>query len=163
MWYVYHLDLEGGRHYVGSTRTLEQRDAEHAAGCGSAWTRAYPPVGPVAVVEVVGSKEEATRKETAVAKLLMGEYGIANVRGGAFCTMELTMWQVAVLEMELAHDRGECFRCGSTEHFAGECVTKRSEVCFRCGREGHWQAGCTETTHVNGSQLGTRRRVAQAT
>lgn len=159
MWFVYHIDLENGKHYVGSTRQLEARGAQHATGSGSAWTRAHPPVAPLAVVEVVGTKSEATRKETAVAKFLMGEYGIDNVRGGAFCTMELSLWQVAVLQMELAHDRGECFRCGGTDHYAGECVRRAKPVaerCFRCGREGHWQSECTLSTHVDGSRLKRR-------
>lgn len=157
MWFVYHIDLEHGKHYVGSTRQLEAREAQHADGSGSAWTRAHPPVAPLAVVEVVHTKSEATRKETAVAKFLMGEYGIGNVRGGAFCTMELSPWQVAVLQIELAHDRGECFRCGSTDHYAGECVGALVERCFRCGGEGHWQSECKATAHVNGTSL--KRRV----
>lgn len=147
MWYVYHIDLENGKHYVGSTRTLDARGLQHVEGKGCAWTRAHPPVSPLAVVEVVGTKDAATRKETAVTKLLMGEYGIHNVRGGAFSAVELTPWEVAVLQMELAHDRGACFKCGGTDHFAGECVKRWEERCFRCGESGHWQSECTSKVH----------------
>lgn len=114
----------------------------------------HPPVSDLAVVEKYGTKEEASRQETAVTKMLMGMYGIGNVRGGAFSTIELTGWQVAVLELELRHDRGECLRCGARGHFADECTrVVVAERCFRCGGEGHYQKDCSAATHADGSVL----------
>ncbi len=61
-WYVYVLENEEGRRYVGSTgRTPQLRLAEHNAGVNR-WTRAHGP-WRLAYWEMCGSKRLALARE----------------------------------------------------------------------------------------------------
>ena len=80
---VYTLELEGGKWYVGSTRDLPTRIAQHYLGRGSLWTREHPPVRIADVVEGGRAVEDA------VTVALMARKGWRNVRGGSWCSLEL--------------------------------------------------------------------------
>lgn len=63
-WFVYVLRCKGGRLYCGITTNVEARFAEHAAGSGAKFTRAFPPEEVLAYRAVVG-KSRALRDERA--------------------------------------------------------------------------------------------------
>ena len=82
--YVYTLQLESGRYYVGWSQDIQTRIASHWLGVGAKWTQLYKPV------EIVDVKEGGTLLETLTTIALMCEKGYANVRGGSYCHVEMT-------------------------------------------------------------------------
>ncbi|GAB3336662.1 GIY-YIG nuclease family protein [Marilutibacter aestuarii] len=67
-WYVYLIECRGGRIYTGIATDVVRRYAEHAAGKGARFTRAWPPE------RLLGSfghpdRASASRAEHAIKKL----------------------------------------------------------------------------------------------
>lgn len=117
---VYWLTLEHGCFYVGQTtlKGLSQRFEDHKRGIGAAWTSAHKPllVGcKVVDPNTAGLYEDLKTKE------LMQIHGIDKVRGGSYCEVDLPACKVDSLKLELAHNRGACFRCGREDHLANVC------------------------------------------
>lgn len=63
-WFVYVLRCRGDRLYCGIAKDVDGRFADHLAGKGAKFTRAFPPEAVVAAVAVAG-KSEALRQERA--------------------------------------------------------------------------------------------------
>jgi hypothetical protein len=84
--------------------------------------------------------------ETNLTKDLMKKYGIENVRGGSYTTIELDEATKSVLEREIRGNTDKCYNCGSTEHFAKQCPTKversNTNECYGCGETGHFIRDC---------------------
>lgn len=51
----------------------------------------------------------------------MARYGIANVRGGSFCTFRLDGVTMRFVNRMIDGATGHCFRCHQKGHFAGDC------------------------------------------
>jgi curved DNA-binding protein CbpA len=121
--FIYVLDLVGGFKYVGRTSNPDVRLASHLSAAstnGSAWTTLHPPVADSSVVlrpaaGLPGLDEDKETKEQ------MAIHGINNVRGGSHCSIHLDHRVVYVLERELRHASGACFRCGGPGHFHDAC------------------------------------------
>lgn len=74
---VYHLQLEGGNHYIGITSNLNRRWKQHATNKGSKWTKLHKPI------KIVDVWHDATLElENKITYELMNKYGVTNVRGG---------------------------------------------------------------------------------
>ncbi len=56
--WVYVLACEGDRFYVGFTRRLHHRLADHFARVGAIWTRTYRPLRVVALYEATSEEDE---------------------------------------------------------------------------------------------------------
>lgn len=113
---IYILRLRAGKYYIGKTKNVDKRWAEHTAGCGSGWTKKYPPVSLVkSVVSTSQFDEDRYVKE------YMGKYGIENVRGGTYSNVVLDANCIAVLEKEIRHSKNLCVRCGRGTHFVKDC------------------------------------------
>lgn len=84
-WWLYILKLEGGKWYVGiTTKHPEERFLEHKLGKRAAyWTMEHKPI-EIELVEDLGvvSKDHAEAYENRIARQLMKERGLNNVRGG---------------------------------------------------------------------------------
>ena len=80
--YVYVLELEGGRYYVGWTECVMRRLDEHFTGEGSLWTKAHKPVAVLKVFK--GTRED--EKQTTIR--MVHEKGFDYVRGGPWCKLE---------------------------------------------------------------------------
>ena len=83
MGWVYTLELEGGRYYIGYTEDLCCRIGQHFLRRGSLFTRTYKPLRVVSVVE--GTKE----LEDAQTIALMAQHSYKVVRGGRWTSLEL--------------------------------------------------------------------------
>ena len=83
MSFVYSLELEGSNFYVGSTRDLSTRVAQHFLGRGALWTRQHRPIEILQVVEGGRAMEDA------VTIAMMVRHGWRTVRGGSWCCLEL--------------------------------------------------------------------------
>ncbi|RQR51516.1 hypothetical protein DIE18_33330 [Burkholderia sp. Bp9125] len=84
--YLYILELEEGRFYVGLSDDLDRRWEEHKSGAGAEWTKRYRPLRRIFTINT-GTQDthraEAMEDEATIT--LMSEYGIERVRGGHFC------------------------------------------------------------------------------
>lgn len=121
---IYVLRLKEGRYYVGKTnRDVKKRVDEHKAGGGngSAWTRRYPVLG---LFRQYPQKESLD--EDKYVKKYMINFGIDNVRGGAYSNINLTPSQKKSIDTEIMHASDQCLRCGSSDHFAKECPKDES-------------------------------------
>jgi len=124
---IYILRLEVGKYYVGKTDNVMQRYSDHARGVGAAWTRKYKPIEVLKVIENASPFDEDR-----YVKEYMKQYGINNVRGGAYVTDKLDEVQEEALRREI---------WGATD------------CCTRCGRKGHFVKDCYAGTDVDGNEF----------
>ena len=82
--HVYTLLLEQGFYYVGYSQDIQTRFASHWLGAGSKWTQIHKPV---AVISVMPGD---THLQTLQTIALMCDKGWEKVRGGSYCTVEMT-------------------------------------------------------------------------
>ena len=81
--WVYVLECQNGKLYVGYTANTSRRIAEHFLGLGSMWTKKYKPV------RVISRQEGGKPLETAITAQMMVQKGYQNVRGAGFCKVEM--------------------------------------------------------------------------
>lgn len=113
---LYVLSLREGKYYVGVTSNLPARLRDHFNGEGAVWTTKYLPVAVVYLGPVTGPMSEDALTES-----YMLEYGIENVRGGSYSSIELTPAEREVLRKKFCTATGTCFRCDKLGHFARDC------------------------------------------
>lgn len=118
VYYIYVLKCEKGKFYIGKTKdqNLLSRIVAHALEYGSEWTKKYTPLD---VVEVI--KNCNGFHEDMYTKMYMAKYGIENVRGGTYTTIEIEPETIEFLEDELAGAQDLCLRCGNSGHFIADC------------------------------------------
>ena len=127
---VYILELAEGRVYVGKSQDVRRRVAQHMAGAGSAFTKAYPPTGHLLprLGDVRGGSDAAERDETLRYMFLRG---IGNVRGWRYTQVALPAKEFEDAEANIRELFDLCRRCGNGDHFIGRC----SVVFDRLGRK----------------------------
>jgi predicted GIY-YIG superfamily endonuclease len=164
--WLYVLRLHDDNYYVGTTTNLGQRFEAHWHGQGSEWTKKHLPIEAINVY-----RDKTKFDEDAKTKELMAQYGISKVRGGSYCSIELSKQQMELLEHELRHGKNECLKCGSGGHYAKDCpqnicyicqegghyaknCPKNNENgCARCGRNNHLVTNCYAKKHLDGTLL----------
>ena len=117
---VYILELAEGRVYVGKSQDVRRRVAQHLAGAGSAFTKAYPPTGHLLprLGDVRGGSDAAERDETLRSMFLRG---IGNVRGWRYTQVALPAKEFEDAEANIRELFDLCRRCGNGDHFIGRC------------------------------------------
>ncbi len=144
MQYIYVLQCENGKYYVGKTSNVDRRLAEHFSGAwGSDWTSYYPPQE---VIEV----ENMTSEFDEMKKTLeyMRRFGIDNVRGAQWSNINLTSQQKANIATSM--NTNGCFHCGEPGHFSNNCSNRAPQViqCFECGNYGHFANECNNNRRM---------------
>jgi cellular nucleic acid-binding protein len=172
---IYVLKLEHGKYYVGRSIDPIKRYQEHLNGTGSSWTRLHEPISFLET-----RPEHSILDEDKLTKEYMLKYGIENVRGGSYVTLELSSAQRTAIQTELWSAQGQCTRCGRLGHFIKDCrlpiasrggggysarVEESSEeeseeessdeedACYRCGRTSHFVRNCYASTDKYGNRI----------
>jgi hypothetical protein len=118
MVYIYVLQLEHGKFYVGKTTNPDFRLKDHFESNGSAWTKLHNPIKVVEIIPNCDYYDE--NKYTAQ---YMDKYGIDNVRGGSFVKIELDTNTIDLLKQLNYGTNDKCFICGDNSHFSVDCPT----------------------------------------
>ena len=117
---VYILELEHGRVYVGCSRHVDQRIAQHLSGLGSAFTRMFKPTGVrlPRLGNVTGDGDAPERDETL---RYMVQRGIRLVRGWKYALVDMPDADFADAEANIRELSDLCRRCGHAGHFVADC------------------------------------------
>jgi predicted GIY-YIG superfamily endonuclease len=113
---IYILKLEKGNYYVGKTKDVDKRFAEHLGGKGSAWTNIHKPIEVEKIINDVSPFDEDK-----YVKEYMSKYGIDKVRGGSYVQEKLNDIQYISLKTEIWGAKDLCTRCGRDNHFVKDC------------------------------------------
>ena len=114
---IYTLLLTTNKYYVGKTNLDPQvRFQQHLSDQGAKWTVKYKPLK---IIDTYNS--ECPYAEDKTTKVYMIQFGIENVRGGSYCSIDLPDWQVLALEHEFKSIKNECYKCKKTDHYAKDC------------------------------------------
>ena len=123
MVYIYILQLEKGKFYVGKTINPSFRIDSHFNSNGSAWTKLYKPIK---MIELIPNCDDYD--EDKYTRMFMDKYGIDNVRGGSFVSVELEQsTKIHLTQMKNGTN------CGKSGHFAKDC-----KDCKECKEEIVW-------------------------
>lgn len=124
--FVYIIQLEEGKYYVGKTENPEYRIESHFDFNGSMWTKKYKPLS---VVEIIPNCDNYDEDKNTIK--YMEKYGINNVRGGSFCQIRLSDENINTLTQIINGSNDKCYLCGSNTHFVNECknLKKKNKMC----------------------------------
>jgi hypothetical protein len=153
MW-IYILQLEHDKYYVGKTSNPEYRIENHNTGHGSEWTKLYKPIS---IIELIPNCDDFDEDKYVI--MSMNKYGIDNVRGGSFSQIVLPNNTKDHLLQMTRGSQNLCFLCGSNEHFSKQCINDldweliEKPKCYRCGRDTHLFDRCYATYHLKGHRL----------
>ena len=133
MVFIYTLKLIQGKYYVGKTTNPSFRLDNHFNSNGSAWTMKYKPIELLELIPNCDDYDEDkyTRK-------YMDTYGIDNVRGGSFVSIELDKTTIQHLTQMSNGTNDKCFICSKAGHFAKDCKEKDAYdvwCCEKCYKE----------------------------
>lgn len=113
---IYLIECEHGKYYIGKTKYIEKRILQHFTNKGAEWTKRYKPI------KILNTYDEYNAfAEENYTILAMKKYGIDNVRGGTYCAINLTTYEVNKINTIIHSINDECYKCGSKEHFINEC------------------------------------------
>ena len=116
MVYIYVLQLEQNKFYIGKTSQPDIRIDSHFESSGSMWTKKYKPIKLLELIENCDNYDEDKHTIRYMAK-----YGISGVRGGSFSEIELT---------------------DETKKIIGRMIDSYEDRCFRCHKKGHLMTFC---------------------
>ncbi len=114
--FVYVLELENNKKYVGLTDDPDNRICKHINGDGSEWTKINKPKR---TLEVIENGNENLELITTLD--YMYKYGIRNVRGGPFVQKKLWDTEMHIICKMLRHKYNACVKCGKNDHYCKSC------------------------------------------
>lgn len=132
MVFIYVIKLEKNKFYVGKTNNPEFRIKTHVNSNGSDWTRKYKPLR---LIELKPDCDDFDEDKTTIQ--YMAKYGIDNVRGGSFVSLNLKQSVIDTINKMILGSNNNCFVCGKYGHFAKDCEFKEEESysCSFCGKD----------------------------
>jgi hypothetical protein len=144
MVFIYALQLEKNKYYIGKTNNPQFRLNNHFNSNGSEWTKLYKPLK---VIELKPNCDDYD--EDKITRQYMDKYGINNVRGGSFVSVKLEKSTMDVLQQMSNGTNNKCFDCGKDGHFAKDC--ENNERCETASEEYEevWVCECCEKEFNN--------------
>jgi len=159
--YIYILELENHKYYVGKTTNHDFRLKQHFNSNGSQWTKKYKPIKTMKIINNCDNFDED--KYTLK---YMEQYGINNVRGGTFCELKLNKDHLCTIKKMINGSTDKCYICDKNGHFAKDChqdddntsdgfkkTSISDDLCFRCHRKGHYAYDCYAKTTITGDEI----------
>ena len=121
---IYTILLTDDKYYIGKTKLDPRvRFQQHLTVKSAVWTQKYKPL------EIINTfKSNDNFVEDKRTKEMMMEYGIENVRGGSYCSVELPDWQVKALEHEFESINDKCYKCKKKGHISRDCEKYHKEL-----------------------------------
>ena len=133
MVYIYILQLEKGKYYIGKTSNTQFRIESHFNFNGSAWTIKYKPIKLIKLIPNCDDYDED--KYT---RIYMDKYGIQNVRGGSYVKIELDTTTITHLQQMSNWTNNKCFICSKEGHVAKDCEENECWETESDGSENIW-------------------------
>ena len=124
MVFIYILELENKKYYIGKTTNPDFRLEQHFNNSGSQWTKKYKPIK---ILELKPNCDDYD--EDKYTRMYMDKYGINNVRGGSYVQIKLDKVTIENLEKMNRGTTDKCFLCGEKDHFAKDCDTNYEDIC----------------------------------
>ena len=116
MVFIYILQLEQEKYYVGKTTNPSFRLEKHFTSSGSSWTKKYKPKS---VLEIISDCDDYDEDKYTIK--YMEKFGIMNVRGGSFCELKLSEENKNTLKQMINGSSDKCYICGKDDHFVKDC------------------------------------------
>ena len=114
---IYVLSCSDNKYYVGKTKNLDARIKSHFYSYPDVvWLKLYKPVKLLQVYA-----DQTSFDEDKFTIQYMSEYGIDNVRGGSFTTVNLSKEEKNVIEKMIIGSTDCCYKCKKKGHFAKDC------------------------------------------
>jgi hypothetical protein len=158
MVFIYILELENKKYYVGKTTNPDFRLKKHFNSSGSQWTKKYKPKK---VLKLLSNCDNFDEDKYTLK--FMEKYGINNVRGGSFCELKLDKDNLQTIKKMITGSTDKCYICGENGHFARDCYQDEdnilenllidNDLCFRCYRKGHYASDCYAKTTITGDEI----------
>ncbi len=123
MVFIYILELENNKYYVGKTTNPDFRLEQHFNSSGSQWTKKYKPKK---VLELLSNCDNFDEDKYTLK--YMEKYGINNVRGGSFCEIKLSKNNIDIIKKMITGTTDKCYICGENGHFARDCKQKSINI-----------------------------------
>lgn len=139
---IYTLRLEKNKYYVGKTYNITERMLNHNNHEGSVWTRKFPVIE---IMEIVNNA--SIYDEDKYTLIYMEKYGIENVRGGSYNQLVLSKEQISYIKKCINMANDKCYNCNNTGHYGKNCP-----YCKQCGRN-HLTVNCYAKTTINGKYI----------
>ena len=113
---IYVLELENNKYYVGKSKDIEKRYNDHINGIASEWTKIHKPIKILQTLQC-----KSPYHHDRCIKEYMLKYGIDNVRGGSYSSIELNHSTKIFLQQIIWSSNGLCSRCGRKNHIYEDC------------------------------------------